>query len=246
MALRTTCLYCGAELGDATPAAKGLCAACAPRLAKADKARPRDPEATKRGPITAAPLVGQHAQIKASHSREALAELIAAGPQTETPQMVSELLAADKRASSAIALVPFLGPWIIQRSEVHSAKEKFWLSWISIALTTSLLWLIVSRLPTPEDEAAKVHQRIERELATLAEFGERYRSEHGSYPSDSMWRQFTERADPRFFDPWGQPYRYSLGSDGFTLGTFGRDRVEGGAEEDADVTMAFRAAPRPH
>jgi hypothetical protein len=235
-----TCLSCGITLGRLSSGAEGRCVACS-ALVLTESARVTPPHGNGNG-------IG-HAQ-ETSHpklptlppmhrSREALANLIAKGPSTEAPAMVGELLKADKRISSFVALVPFVGPWLIQRSEAHTPKEKFWLTWISISLTSLALFGLVSTLPTPEDRLANLHQRIDRETKALGDFANRYHRDHGAYADKATWKRFAERADRRFFDPWGRPYRYEPSSDDFTIGTFGRDGLEGGNDEDADFSANF-------
>lgn len=156
--------------------------------------------------------------------------------------MVGELLAADKRISSFLAFVPFVGPLLIQRSDAHSAKQKFCLTWLSICLTALGLWAMISRLPTPEDHLAELHARIDTEMKALGDFADRYREEHGAYPDNATWKHFADRADPRFFDPWGRPYRYGPSAAEVTIATLGRDGVEGGGGEDADIVAQFHPA----
>lgn len=230
---RTTCLSCGVALGRFSSGVTGLCAACS-ALAL-----------TKDAPITPpngkeTPLAKQATLPPMTRSRDALAALIANGPSSEAPRMVGELLAADKRLSSYFALVPFVGPLLIHRSETHTAKEKFWLTWISIGLTSLALLGLVSTLPTPEDRLASLHHRIDREMKVLGDFADRYHTEHATYPDKAMWRHFAERADPRFYDPWGRPYRYEPSADDVTIATLGRDGLDGGSDEDADFSAHFQ------
>src|SRR5206468_4748610 len=198
----------------------GRCVACSALvLTEGDGVSPSNGNGNGEAP----PHLRQPTLPHMHRSREALAALIAKGPSSEAPAMVGELLEADKRISSLIALVPFVGPWLIQRSEAHSAKEKFWLTWVSMSLTSLALFGLVSTLPTPEDRLASLHQRIDREMKVLSDFAYRYYSEHGAYCDRTTWRHFADRADPRFFDPWGRPYRYEPSTDDVTIGTLGRD-----------------------
>lgn len=36
-------------------------------------------------------------------------------------------------------------------------------------------------------------------------------------------------------DPWGNPYRYAITGEQFTIGSYGRDNAEGGEGEDRDI-----------
>lgn len=233
---KSACLHCGVELGRFSSGVKGLCAACSALALTKDT-----PAAPPNGKET--PLARQATLPPMPRSRDALAALIANGPSSEAPRMVGELLAADKRLSSYFALVPFVGPLLIQRSEAHTAKEKFWLTWISIGLTSLAVLGLVSTLPTLQDRLASLHQRIDREMKVLGDFADRYHTEHGAYPDKPMWRHFAERADPRFFDPWGRPYRYEPSSDDVTIATLGRDGLDGGDDEDADFSAHFQPSP---
>ena len=177
-----------------------------------------------------------------ARSHDALAELVAKGPSSEAPQMVRELLAAEKRISSLTAFVPFIGPWLIERSEAHSKSEKRKLTWASILLTALALGVLINMIPTPTEQTSQLQQRIESDMKRLDEFAEQYRSERGNYPDAAAWHHLAARADPRFYDPWARPYRYDVTGTQITLGTLGRDGVEGGADEDADVSASFPKA----
>ena len=153
--------------------------------------------------------------------------------------MVSELLEADERISSLVALVPFVGPWVIHRSEVHSVK----LQYISIGLTTLTIVCILALLRTFSAPPVPLRERLQLQIRTLGEIAEHFRAEHGTYPDSETWKRTAEQPDPRFFDPWGRPYQYECGEDGgVTIGTLGRDGKEGGIDEDADVSTHFAPA----
>ena len=236
---RTACLYCGADLGSFPSAVKGLCIACSARVV------PRRPATDARQPQSAAQPSKQRYVPRLARSQEALAELVARGPVSETPKMVQELQAAEKRISSLTAFIPFAGPWLIQRSDAHTQREKRILTWSSILLTSLALAGLVAMLPTEATELTLLEQRITREMKALGTFAEEYRSDHGNYPTAAMWQHFAERADPRFYDPWARPYHYEPHGGSFTLRTLGRDNMEGGSEEDADVTATSPAAAAP-
>jgi len=178
------------------------------------------------------------ARPQTGRSRAMLSELIAAGPSfTAAGRMVSELRGADKRLSSLLVFLPFVGPWRFQRSKWHSRAEKFWLTWLSIGLTALGVWAIVDRLPTPGNELEVLRARIAREQKSLVEFADRYRAQHGTYPDQMAWQHYADRADPMFFDPWGRRYRYDSASGEVTITTLGRDGVVGGIGDDADVSF---------
>jgi len=235
---RTTCLYCGADLGSFPSAVKGLCIACSARVI------PQSPRSDPRQPQSGAKPPRQPYMPRLARSHEALAELVARGPVSEAPKMVRELQAAEKRISSLTAFIPFVGPLLIQRSDAHSQREKRILTWLSILLTSLGLAGLVAMLPTPATELTRLEQRITNEMDALGSFAEQFRSEHGNYPTPAMWQHFAERADPRFYDPWARPYRYEPHGGSFTLRTLGGDGIEGGSDEDADVTATFPPAAR--
>ena len=178
-----------------------------------------------------------HRRPQTAQSRAVLSELIAAGPSySGAGSLMSDLRVADKRLSSLLAFVPFVGPWRIQRSKRHSRAEKFWLTWLSIGLTALGIWAIVDRLPTPEVELEALRKRIASEAQSLGDVAGRYRAQHGTYPDQAAWRHFADRADPTFFDPWGRRYRYDSTAAEVTISTLGRDGIVGGIGDDADVT----------
>jgi hypothetical protein len=238
LSMETKCLSCGVALGRFSSGVRGRCVACAALvLTESDGVSPPNGNGNGNGQETPHPR--QPTLPRMTRSREALAKLIAKGPSTEAPAMVGELLKADKRISSFIAFVPFVGPWLIQRSEAHTAKEKFWLTWFSVCMTSLALFGLVSTLPTPEDRLANLHQRIDSETKVLGDFANRFQREHGAYADKATWKRFADRADPRFFDPWGRPYRYEPSTNDVTIGTLGRDGLEGGSDEDADSSAHF-------
>jgi Type II secretion system (T2SS), protein G len=157
--------------------------------------------------------------------------------------MVDELVAVEKRGDTLLAFVPFVGPWLILRSERHTREEKWRLSVLSIGLTLVVLAVIWSLMPSEANRLASLRQRIQSEMGVLVDIADQYRADHGSYPEVATWRRFAERADGRFFDPWGRPYRYEPRADGVTLGTLGRDGLEGGSDKDADVTVDRQPPP---
>jgi hypothetical protein len=155
--------------------------------------------------------------------------------------MVEELFDSDKRAYSFLAMIPVVGPLFISASERHTEEEKRRLSVLSIGLTVAIAALLWTLLPTPADQTERLHRRIESEMRVLRNIAEQYRTQNGAYPAVAAWMRFAERADARFFDPWGRPYRYEVREDSVQLRTLGEDDVEGGSGKDAD----FSADQRP-
>jgi hypothetical protein len=175
---------------------------------------------------------------RAPHLSEAIAEL-ANVPASAIPAKVNELLAADKRVLGFMALIPFVGPWLLQRSEAHSEREKRILTWISLALTAAILGAFISMIPTNRTLLSRLQARMRDEMTVLAGVVERYRAEHGNYPDDSVWHRYVDRADPRFYDPWGRPYLYETTDEEITLRSLGRDGILGGSDDDADMSATF-------
>ncbi|MEM8627569.1 MAG: type II secretion system major pseudopilin GspG [Pseudomonadota bacterium] len=89
------------------------------------------------------------------------------------------------------------------------------------------------------------------QLANIATALELYAIDLGGYPrpEDGLGRLVTaDDGDPLWLgpylkdqegliDPWGRDYLYTLNAQGtaFTVGTLGRDGIEGGTGEDADL-----------
>jgi general secretion pathway protein G len=154
--------------------------------------------------------------------------------------MLEELLDNEKRAYSFLAMIPVFGPLFISASERHTEEEKRRLSVLSIGLTVAIIALLWTLVPTPADQTGRLHQRIESEMRVLRNIAEQYRTQSGAYPTPVTWKRLADRADARFFDPWGRPYRYDLREDGVQLQTLGQDGLEGGSGKDADVTVDQR------
>lgn len=171
-------------------------------------------------------------------SEQALARLVQAGPVSRISPLIAEILAFDKRVVSLTATIPFAGPWLIARSTVHTPSEKLVLQYVNLVLTVLLVVGIVRSLP---DRSADRRARVKTQIRALAEIAEGYRAQHGSYPDADTWKRTAELPDGRFFDPWGRPYRYEPGPTGVTIGTLGRDGVEGGMDDDDDVFKEFSA-----
>jgi type II secretion system (T2SS) protein G len=180
------------------------------------------------------------AQLPASsRTSQALAELISAGPPSEAPAMVGELIAAEKRGNSIVAFIPFIGPWILYRSESHTPAEKRRLAVVSLTLTLLACVTIWSFLPEAVDEAVKLHDHVRADLQVLGAAAADYRNLHHDYPDEKAWRRFSQRADPRFFDPWGRPYGYQRDDHGIRIFTYGRDGVPGGSGQEEDMSAEF-------
>ena len=136
-------------------------------------------------------------------------------------------------------MIPVVGPYFIYRSLVHTAAEKYRLTWMSIAVTGfAATWLIV-QLPRPAHFDSRLRTKIESELNALGALAEKYRLEHGDFPDVATWRRLADREDPPSYDPWGRPYRYERTVDGVTFRTLGRDGVDGGMGIDADLSAHF-------
>ena len=223
------CAYCGQQQ-DAPEDGPAYCLRCHVGLTSANWTNPA-PDADIR-------LAEQHRRLAPSaRATAALAELDTVAAPAQAPKMVEEMLAAERRGHSYLALVPFLGPWLVRRSEVHTQSERRTLSLLSVGVTVIAIELISTALPTPADQLTVTHRRVHSEIRALADVAESYRTEHRAYPDAATWKHFCERADPRFFDPWGRPYRYEPADGRITLGTLGRNGIEGGTDEDADMSF---------
>ena len=223
--LRGACPGCGGELPPTTLRTGGTCAKCeepSPRPATGEPRRPR---------------------VAGRHLVRVTREMILGMPAEEVSAasvVTNEIVALDKRFTSLLAFVPVLGLVRIHRSAVHTAEEKRTLSALSIAVTFVVLMALLLSLPHPATRASALEERAHQQIEALRGVVERYRSEHGAYPSQETWHQMSQRADPRFYDPWGRRYRYELGeAGGVTIGSLGRDGTEGGRGEDGDVWYRF-------
>ena len=107
----TTCLYCGAELGEVPSPVRGLCPACAAKVLPnpAAQREARSLSAPAKPAVTPVEAPEPKRSLRAPRLNDALADLIDA-PDSHAPGMVNELLAADKRVTAWMSLVPFVGP----------------------------------------------------------------------------------------------------------------------------------------
>jgi type II secretion system (T2SS) protein G len=235
---RTNCLYCGVELGSVPSPVQGLCVACSGRvLSRANSA-----VSAQGGSSNSYSTNGARGSPVASRSSAALAELIAKGPTSETPRMVGELVGAGKTLMSLAALIPLIGPWLIQQSEVHSTTEKRFLSLVSVCITVLGFAAFLFFLPEGNVDS-EVLARVERDLNALGAVAEQYRAEHGAYPDSATWLRFTKQGQPHFYDPWGRPYGYAQSADGsITITTLGSDGLVGGEADASDASTQLRPA----
>jgi hypothetical protein len=147
---------------------------------------------------------------------------------------LDEIAASEKRATSLVALVPFYGPWRLARSDLHAPEEKLFLGALSTVLSV-LVGVLLWRLAGAPEPATAVHARVAADLERLRALAGQYRREYGSDPDAETWQRSADRADLRFYDPWGRVYRYERAPSGFRIGTLGRDGARGGNAEDADA-----------
>jgi type II secretion system (T2SS) protein G len=230
-ARRGTCRHCGAVIEATALAIHGLCSACSGRTAGTI------------GKRTAVSMIGPgqfelRVSNRAPRARAALAELVARGHGPETP-IDGEVLSAGKTLISLVVLIPLVGSYLIQRSLVHTAAEKYKLARMSIALAGCVAFWLIMQFPTQATFDARLRTRIEFELNALGNLAEQYRLEHGEFPDVAIWRRLADREDLSFYDAWGRPYRYDRTVDGVTIRTLGRDGVDGGVGMDADLSAHF-------
>jgi hypothetical protein len=234
--LRGTCVRCGGEFPPPALRANGSCAKCSQSTSSLADRRPAAGERPR-------------SLVAGRHLARASQEVLLGLPEKEAStasREAGEIVALDKRFGSLAALVPVIGPLRIRRSDAHTAEEKRKLSALSIALTLLILIGLALWLPHPAARTAALHERIHQETEVLHGLAERYRAEHGAHPTPETWAHLARRADPRFYDPWGRPYRYDVSGEGvLTIGTLGRDAIEGGRGEDADVWRRFPAQEVP-
>ncbi|HLE57242.1 MAG TPA: type II secretion system protein GspG [Rhodothermia bacterium] len=112
-----------------------------------------------------------------------------------------------------------------------------------VGLTLLAAIVIFSFLPSGSPRRAEIARRIDSEIETLKSLAVEYLAEQGSYPDSATWRRWADRADSRFYDPWGRLYHYESADDGsLTISSLGRDGTAGGQEEDADVWVLLPPA----
>jgi hypothetical protein len=158
-----------------------------------------------------------------------------AEPREPSLPELLEIHTAARRIETVLALLPVLGAFRIWKSELHTRLEKWLLSVASVGFGLALALPLAARIVWSEPP----EHDIEADLEILAELVERYRAEWGTYPDPQAWEQAVERGDPRFFDPWGRPYRYELRKEGFAIATLGRDGRPGGEGADRDRVAEF-------
>ncbi|MGH7897343.1 MAG: type II secretion system protein GspG, partial [Candidatus Binatia bacterium] len=229
---RIKCPACGTEqeLDDARES--GCCVICSGRLLEAGgeadgNDRRGDPVDPTRGGGRG--LAAIAAALRGEATRGSAAEL-------------NELRMAEKRLTSLFALVPLWGPWNLVQSEVHTPREKTRLASFSILLTLVLVAALSMVPPGARQGLDSTEVRIGSQIEALGALVESYATQHRETPDATVWARSAESGDLRFYDPWGRIYRYDRRESGFTIGTHGRDGVEGGSGEDADF---FRDFPTP-
>jgi hypothetical protein len=233
---RQTCRHCGVVIEATAPAIRALCSACAGRTASTTGRRSAV-SMMRSGPFEL------RASNRAPRARAALAELVAGGHSPETP-IDGEVLSAGKTLISLVVLIPLVGSYLIHRSVVHTAAEKYKLARMSMVLAGCIAFWLIMQLPTPAKFDARLRTRIESELSALGDLAAQYRLEHGDFPDLVTWRRLADREDLSFYDPWGRAYRYGRTVDGVTIRTLGRDGVDGGVGMDADLSAHFSGTGR--
>jgi hypothetical protein len=175
---------------------------------------------------------------------EALSELIKRGPGGDVLNIVVEILTFHDRMTSVAAFVPFLGPWLVARSEA-SPGRKFKLQCVSAGVTALTIIGVLGFARVFSAPPVPLHERVQAQIATLGEIARAFRAKHGAYPDTATWKRTAEEPDLRFFDPWSRPYRYEVTKDGgVTIGTLGCDGKKGGSGDDEDASVHF-VPPQP-
>jgi hypothetical protein len=230
-ALRAKCHRCGDVIDATAPGVRGLCSACSGLTAGTITTRAAANAIESR-------QSGVRASNRAPRASAALAELVARGHGPETP-IGGEVLSAGKTLISLVVLIPLVGSYLIHRSVVHTAAEKYKLARMSMALAGCVAFWLIMQFPTQAKFDTRLRTRIESELNTLGDLAEQYRLEHGDFPDVGTWRRLADRENVSFYDPWGRVYRYDRAVDGVTIRTLGRDGADGGMGMDADLSAHF-------
>src|SRR5262245_60413275 len=155
-AFRTTCRECGKAIDPKAPAVQGLCSACSGRIAD-----------TMTTGVAASTIVPVQSEVRtfnrAPRARAALAELVARGRGPEIP-IDGAIPKAGKTLISLVALIPVVGIFLIHRSLVHTAAEKYRLACMSIAVTGFVVTWLILQLPKPAEFDPGLRTRLESEL----------------------------------------------------------------------------------
>jgi len=231
---RIACAACGTVQEAASEAARCVICGAALRATEGEPPRPRGPgEAAVPSSSTSEVF-----DVDAGRKAETPAEVLQAEPGRRAAEL-DEIFAAEKRTTTALSLIPVWGIWRIWRSDVHALPEKWFLSALSLVLTVALAFVAWRALPGEADRTVETKASIDRDLVALEKLVERFRGQRGTFPEATVWGDSVRRRDPRFFDPWGNPYRYTKRPNGFSIGTYGRDGERGGEGADADVFREF-------
>lgn len=231
---RIVCPSCGTEQ-EMPGGRRARCVICAKPLAATEAPGALEPSAAHEPPA---------AQDPRERAPSPTMALPATEPKARPLEDVTAVLASHKRVTSWLALVPVWGPWKLSASSDHTPHEKMRLYLASAALTGALLAGVWMALPGAHERAAEQRRRVEDEVRLLRGLVEEYRRQRGTLPDANAWRRSAQSGDLRFYDPWGRLYRYDSDGAGYSISTFGRDGVEGGSGEDADVVRRFDAAPQ--
>jgi ribosomal protein S27E len=232
--LQVRCVHCGSVQEVPLEAREATCQSCSEAL--------RGPSGTSGARADSGSRIALF-QVTVRMA-EALAELIKRGPGGEVLDVVVEILTFQDRMTSVAAFVPFLGPWLVARSEARPDR-KFKLQCLSTGLTVLTLIGMLGLARIFSAPPVPLHERLQAQIATLGDIARDFRAKHGAYPDTATWKRTAEEPDLRFIDPWSRPYRYELARDGgVTIGTLGRDGKGGGSGDDEDVSVHF-VPPQP-
>jgi ribosomal protein S27E len=172
-----------------------------------------------------------------TETRETLAELTKRGPGPQVLDVVVDILTFHGRLTALAAFVPLLGPWLVARSE-EPPERKSKLLYVSVGVTALTIVGVAAWLRWVSGPPVPLTERVQSQMRVLGEIAAEFRAKHGTYPDAATWTRTADQPDLRFFDPWSRPYRYERSTDGgVTIGTLGKDGVEGGTDEDADVSI---------
>lgn len=233
---RLRCPRCGTEQERPRHGGPAVCVLCRTPLGGEERAAA---PAGRAAPSAADPTAKLAAAARAELAKEQ-ARMTGAVYDAETEAAYQ----ASRRAVTAGGLLPFVGPWIVRRSEYHTAGERQAITAVSALLSAAIVAFLVSLLPGEAERLAELHGRIAGQTAELRLLVEEYHSQRGLLPDAETWERSTKQADLRFYDPWGRPYLFRPETDSaYAIGTLGADGIEGGKGEDADRWTAFPAPP---
>lgn len=237
---RVRCENCGTEQDVVSATRATFCVICGDALTVPPELLGGKPAGTPPEPAQPLPRLDEEEGAFDTLSRHA-ADLPKEAPPTRNRDL-EEITRQEKRTTTLLALIPGYGLWRLTRSTAHTPGEKLLVGFASLLVTVVALVLLRESLPTPRDEASRIHRQARERIEALHALVEDYRANQGESPDAQAWQASAETADLRFYDPWGRVFLYERLAGGYRIGTYGSDGQEGGRGESADLFVEFGEA----